>query len=256
MSFISDVSMPKNNTIVLNNNNTNVVCLSTTFALEFTGMKYGDRLRIARQHKNLKQEELAKISGVRQATISKIERGDQNSSGYDSILAHYLDVEAMWLTTGEGKFAPDWLYLQNQPIESFTNHIKEPKVTGEVPLISFAQVGAWSETTFNLRPTDGETMVKARVPVKAHTFAITVSGDSMEHEFAVGDILIIEPDIKFEHEDFVLAKKGSDVFLRQVYKEGPDWLLRPLNKRYEDKPLNEYQVIGVVVEKAKFYKRY
>lgn len=250
--------MPKNNTIVLkesNTNPTNVVCLSGTFALEFISMKYGERLRVAREHKGLTQEELAKISGVKQGTISKIERGDQNSSGFDAELSYYLDVEAMWLKTGSDKFAPNWLSL-NQPIKPYTKQVNEPEVKGMVPLISFAQVGDWSETTFNLRPTDGETMVKARVPVKARTFAVTVTGDSMEHEFTKGDILIIEPDTPYEHEDFVLAKKGNDVFIRQVFKEGPDWLLRPLNKRYEDKPLEDYQIIGVVMEKAKFYKKY
>lgn len=219
-------------------------------------MKYGERLRIAREHKDLTQEELAKISGVKQATISKIERGDQQSSGFDALLAYYLNIEAMWLTTGEDKFAPKWLHLQNHPIQSYTNEIKEPEIKGAVPLVSFAQVGAWSETTFNLRPTDGETMVKARVPVKARTFAISVTGDSMEHEFTAGDILIVEPDLPFEHGDYVLAKKGNDVFLRQIYKEGPDWLLKPLNTRYDIIPLGEYQIVGIVVEKTKFYRKY
>jgi SOS-response transcriptional repressor LexA len=218
-------------------------------------MKYGERLRAAREHKGFTQEELAKISGVKQGTISKIERGDQNYSGFDAELSYYLDVEAMWLKTGANQFAPDWLAI-HQPINTYTQQINEPTVKGLVPLISFAQVGAWSETTFNLRPTDGETMVKARVPVRARTFAVEVASDSTEPEFTKGDILIIEPDIPYEHEDFVLAKKGSDVFLRQAFKEGPDWLLRPLNKRYDDKPLADYQIIGVVMEKAKFYKKY
>ncbi len=247
--------MLKNNTIVLRNNNTNVVCLSNTFALEFIAMKYGERLKAAREHKGLTQEELVKLSKVKQGTISKIERGDQQSSGFDAVLAYHLDVDAMWLTTGNEKFAPDWLN-PNAPIQSYTKQINEPKVLGEVPLISFAQVGAWSETTFNLRPTDGETMVKARVPVKARTFAVSVTSDSTEPEFTKGDILIIEPDVPFDHEDFVLAKKGNDVFIRQIYKEGPDWLLKPLNKSYETKPLEDYQIVGVVVEKAKFYKKY
>jgi SOS-response transcriptional repressor LexA len=255
ISLSFNVLMPKNNTIVLNYSNTNVVCLSNTFALEFISMKYGERLRIAREHKGLTQEELVKISGVKQGTISKIERGGQHSSGFDAVLAYHLDIDAMWLTTGDDKFAPNWLSI-NDPIESYTQQINEPKVIGEVPLISFAQVGTWSETTINLRPTDGETMVKARVPVRARTFAVSVSSDSTEPEFTKGDILIIEPDVPFEHEDFVLAKKGSDVFIRQVYKEGPDWLLKPLNKSYATKPLNDYQIVGVVVEKAKFYKKY
>jgi transcriptional regulator with XRE-family HTH domain len=72
-------------------------------------MKYGDRLKLAREHEGLSQEELAKVSGVGQGTISKIERGDQNSSGYDAVLSHTLSIDAMWLYSGKDEFAPEWL---------------------------------------------------------------------------------------------------------------------------------------------------
>jgi transcriptional regulator with XRE-family HTH domain len=70
---------------------------------------YGERLRLAREHKGLTQEQLVEISGVKQGTISKIERGDQNSSGFDAELAYTLGVEAMWLKTGKDEFAPKWI---------------------------------------------------------------------------------------------------------------------------------------------------
>lgn len=103
--------MKTNNTIVLTKVNTNVVCLDNTFVLESFAMKltYGDRLRLAREHKKLSQDKLAELSGVKQGTISKIERGDQHSSGFDAELSYALDVEAMWLKTGKDNFAPSWL---------------------------------------------------------------------------------------------------------------------------------------------------
>ena len=103
--------MRLNNTIVLKEVNTNVVCLANTFVLDSLTMKttYGERLRLAREHKGLTQEQLVEISGVKQGTISKIERGDQNSSGFDAELAYTLGVEAMWLKTGRDEFAPRWL---------------------------------------------------------------------------------------------------------------------------------------------------
>lgn len=105
----SNVSMGNNTTIVLEKINTIVVGFANTFVLDYLTMKYGDRLRIAREHKNISQDELASLSGVKQGTISKIERGDQNSSGFDAVLSHTLDIEAMWLYTGRDEFAPDWL---------------------------------------------------------------------------------------------------------------------------------------------------
>ncbi len=253
ISLVSEVSMIKNNTIVLNEVNTTVVCLPNTFVLESTTMRYGERLRAAREHKGLTQEELVKISGVKQGTISKIERGDQNSSGFDAVLSHHLDVNAMWLTTGDDKFAPAWL-ITGETEKKYTNYINEPEVKGEVPLVSFAQVGAWSETTLNLRPTDGETMVRSRVPVMARTFAVIVPGDSMEPEFVEGDTIIVEPTLQHKHKSFVIAKKGEDVLFRQIIQEGANWLLKPLNERYSIIPLGEYQIVGVIREKAKFYE--
>ena len=105
--------MGVNNTIVLEKSNTNVVGFINTFVLEWFTMKYGERLRVAREKKGLSQEDLAKVSGVGQGTISKIERGDQNSSGYDAILSYTLDIDAMWLYSGKDQFAPDWLIPSN-----------------------------------------------------------------------------------------------------------------------------------------------
>ena len=65
-------------------------------------MNYGKRLKQARKAKGLTQGELSEISGVKQGTISKIERGDQDSSGFDAVLANALDVDAFWLSTGGG----------------------------------------------------------------------------------------------------------------------------------------------------------
>jgi len=43
-------------------------------------------------------------------------------------------------------------------------------------------------------------------------------------------------------------------FFRQIVKEGSDWLLKPLNKRYDITKLGEYQIIGVIREKTKIYR--
>ena len=112
-SLSSEVFIDINNTIVLEKSNTNVVRFINAFRLDCLSMKYGDRLRLAREHKGISQDELARLSGVKQGTISKIERGDQNSSGFDAILAHTLNIDAMWLYTGDSQYAPEWLVPEN-----------------------------------------------------------------------------------------------------------------------------------------------
>ncbi len=120
----------QNTTTVLKNNNTTVVCLLNTFVLNSDSMKltYGDRLRLAREHKGLTQEQLVEISGVKQGTISKIERGDQNSSGFDAELAYALDIEAMWLKTGQEKFAPYWLNGSEKAVNKSINNLDEEAI--------------------------------------------------------------------------------------------------------------------------------
>ena len=98
-------------------------------------MKYGERLKIARKHKKLSQPRLAELSGVGQGTISKIERGDQEFSGYDSILSKILDIHPFWLTDGDPNYKPEWLdentFTTNVDNESNTdciahNELNEP----------------------------------------------------------------------------------------------------------------------------------
>lgn len=64
----------------------------------------GARLIWARTMKGWDQATLIEMSGVPQGTVSKIERGDQSTTGkYAAALARPLGVEQDWLTTGEGQ---------------------------------------------------------------------------------------------------------------------------------------------------------
>lgn len=101
--------MTANNTHVFKKVNTRVVCFYNTNVLNYKTMRYGERLRLAREHKKMTQNDLVKSSGVKQGTISKIERGDQDASSFDVELSYALDIDPMWLKTGEKKFAPKWV---------------------------------------------------------------------------------------------------------------------------------------------------
>lgn len=68
------------------------------------------------------------------------------------------------------------------------------------------------------------------------------------------DVIVVEPDIQAEHGDFVVAKNGGDATFKQLWKDGVDWYLKPLNNRYPIKLLGDSAIIGVVREKTKRYK--
>lgn len=62
----------------------------------------GERLRYARKLRNQTQEGSALLTGIKQSTISKIERGMQQNSTEIAVLSAELKVEALWLSKGEG----------------------------------------------------------------------------------------------------------------------------------------------------------
>lgn len=75
-------------------------------------MNFGERLLKAREHAGLTQEMLAKKSGVKQGTISKIERGDTDSSTFTVQLSIACGVRPEWLAIEDGEMV-DGLYVDD-----------------------------------------------------------------------------------------------------------------------------------------------
>lgn len=123
-----------------------------------------------------------------------------------------------------------------------------PVLRGTVPLISDVQAGMYKEHVDNFHPGDGGLeLIPTSVPVQRYTFALRVSGDSMEPEFRAGMILVVEPEMEPNPGDFVIAKNGGgETTFKQLTKDGGDWYLKPLNDRYPIKPLGNATILGVI----------
>lgn len=94
-------------------------------------MKYGERLRLAREQAGLSQDELSALTNgeVKQGSISKIERGDQTRSSFDIDLAIALNIHPKWLKDEDERFKPDWYSsnlksIRDYPQGSFKNNTK------------------------------------------------------------------------------------------------------------------------------------
>jgi SOS-response transcriptional repressor LexA len=129
-----------------------------------------------------------------------------------------------------------------------TNTEAGPAIRGAVPLLSAVQAGTYKMHVDNFQPGDGGgEVVPTSVPVKRHTFALRVTGDSMEPEFREGMIIIVEPDMEPQPGDYVIAKNADDEpTFKQLVKDGSDWYLKPLNSQWPMKPLGKAKIIGVV----------
>lgn len=134
----------------------------------------------------------------------------------------------------------------------------EPEGLGavkRVPVISWAQAGNWQELCANFQYGGHEEYVETD---SKGVFALKVSGDSMETEFREGDIIVINPYLKPEHNDYVvIVNDEGEATFKQLKKYGKTRVLHPLNPKYDDMELNkniEYRIVGVVMEKKKRYR--
>ncbi len=207
--------------------------------------------------KKIKQDDLVSVFGVKtRGAVGHYLSGRRSPSAEQLMsLATKLGVTMDELMSGE--HAPEQNnvlpFVQDTALDNNIRH-SHVSVRGEVPLISWVSAGVWQEAIDNFQPGDGEKMVPVTVPVGAHTFALTVSGDSMEPEFYEGDIIIIEPELDPVHRDFVIAKNGGEATFKQLWNEAGEWYLKPVNERYPIKPLGNGHIIGVVREKTKLYR--
>jgi SOS-response transcriptional repressor LexA len=128
----------------------------------------------------------------------------------------------------------------------------------EVPLVSQVEAGNYTVVD-NFKRKDDYEMVAVSIPIKRHTYALRVHGDSMVSEvadsFPEGSIIVVEPEMDALPGDYVIAvnEQGETTF-KQLVKDGGDLYLKPLNTRYPIKLLGQARVIGVVREFTKRFR--
>lgn len=72
---------------------------------ENVGMNIGQRIREARKAAGMTQGQLASKVGLKQNSISELEKGDSASTTHMAKFAQALRVSALWLETGAGRRA-------------------------------------------------------------------------------------------------------------------------------------------------------
>lgn len=214
-----------------------------------------DRLKEARKDAKLSQAKLAQLAGLKnQSIVGNIENGHRKTTTYIVQLARVLKVEPLWLDKGEGPKRTENQSPGNAPLNYEANVTTHHAPRNRVPIISAVQAGDFSFAEDRFQPGYAEEYIETSVPVKSHTFALKVKGDSMEPEFTEGMILIVEPEMDFSPNDFVIVKNGDEATFKQLIKDGLDWYLKPLNPRYPIKPLGGSKIIGVVREATRRLK--
>lgn len=97
--------MLNNTTIVISPVNTLVLDNENILRFNYF-MKLSERLKRARAHAKISQEELALRLNASQSLISKIERGEQEETTLIVKIAKICGVSIDWMDSGEGEMLP------------------------------------------------------------------------------------------------------------------------------------------------------
>jgi len=105
-----------------------------------------------------------------------------------------------------------------------------------VPLISAVQAGNWKEISDAYATGDAQEWLMTHLTLSDGAFALEIQGDSMLPKFCPGDRVIIDPAVRPNPGDFVVAKNGDHEATFKKYRP------RGMNERgemvFELAPLN------------------
>jgi transcriptional regulator with XRE-family HTH domain len=190
------------------------------------------RLKHARTEAKLTQQQLAKLSGVSQSDISKIEKGKIKSTPSVIPLALALRIDPVVLQTGE---------------QTDRKEIREPSTllsaVTEIPLLNKENAGMYQEFLNGLPPPATHNYHSSKTD---GLFAYSVEDDLMEPKIPKGCKAIINTRTKPAHGMFVLIHDGSTAYIRRLVVDGPAMLA---NSPHTSRPLTG-SIIGVVQELA------
>lgn len=207
---------------------------------------------------------LERASGARYETIRQwFEKNlDNITSEYLAKIAKAYNCDLEWLVTGVGRMDAGHRYDNARNID------QAPR---KIPVLSYVQAGNpmpvidayYAGSGLEDIALDSETEQE----ISMESFALKVSGNSMAPEFKDGDVVIIDPSVKPDPGDIVVAAlgEGGEATIKKYRSRGNDseghhvFELVPINDDYHTVVVNSENpghIVGTVVEhRRKMRKR-
>ena len=200
----------------------------------------GKRIKELRKQKKLTQNDLSKLTGYKQNTISSHENGTR---GIDEIdIMNYC--EALGVT-------PTDLFQKEPQPQLETLPVKK------IPVVSQISAGLPIYSEENL--IDYTYIATKNLSVDKELFGLKVSGDSMDKEFRDGDVVIVEKDAVVENGQIAVVQiNGYNATVKRVRYEKDRIILIPESNNPAHYPQvysqdDEVKIIGRVVASQKLF---
>ena len=200
----------------------------------------GKRIKELRKRKKLTQNDLSKLTGYKQNTISSHENGTR---GIDEIdIMNYC--EALGVT-------PTDLFQKEPQPQLETLPVKK------IPVVSQISAGLPIYSEENL--IDYTYIATKNLSADKELFGLKVSGDSMDKEFKDGEVVIVEKDSVVENGQIgVVQINGYNATVKRVRYNDDQLILLPESNNNEHLPqvyndTDDVKIIGRVVASQKLY---
>jgi repressor LexA len=190
----------------------------------------GERLKTARENKELDQTTLAEKVGVVTRTLQRWEKGEQVPDGLAiTKIAKVTNVQPTWLLTGQGEMYPAPLQ-RPENVYSLPLAARHRSRLVDLPLVSSVPAGKVS-TIFH--PDHVDNYVTVDDIKDPGAFALKVKGNSMSPRIEDGDVVIVSPQQEPRNGDICVVRVNEEDTLKKVKFEGNYIHLIPLNSDFE-----------------------
>lgn len=209
-------------------------------------MHVGEKVRVARKYHApaLTQEELAIQMGIDRSTLSKWESSGNIPSSELSRLGMLLNVAESWLVDGSDSPPPRTLTGTTVPGNDPMRRVSlAGTALAPIPIVGHAGAGGGIS---DVDPDSDHIFVPERL-AQLGGLAWLVSGESMMPALEPGDIAIFREQREPRRGFSYLIRKDHEYLVKNVEWRGGEWVLQSINPRYQDQPLANAELIGILI---------
>lgn len=224
--------------------------------MNWKNSRFSERLQYLIDRENFFQADVARGIGVQEARITGWLKGEQKKPYRASIvkLSNFFGCDPNWLQTGEGTPFPT--KEKTATIEADGTITLPPGVGAPHAgsrLRQVVQVAVLGKVPAGIAETITEEMVEEYISlpnVPLNSYAVKVSGPSMEPTILDGDYVLYATDRDLRHNDIVVVRdEYGDPVIKRYKIKGEDARLVSDNPKFPTLiPNGDYRVVGVVVK--------